>query len=153
MEKELKLFKDLFQPFPNISILHINNGARFIDAPIKEVVDFLDGNLEYIEFREEKSARIKATAREYEYIVLSDILSYCPNKDKILKLMYKALENSANIIVLEKKLNNNMDEVKQLLDERQLLDESSFVAINHIDLFEEYNLITAKKLHMWGSGL
>ncbi len=147
MEKELKLFKDLFQPFPNISVLHINNGAKFIDAPIKEVVDFLDGNLEYIEFMEEKSARIKATAREYEYIVLSDILSYCPNKDKVLKLMYKALENSANIIVLEKKSNNNMDEIKQLLDE------SSFVAINHIELFEEYNLITAKKLHMWGSGL
>ncbi len=147
MEKELKLFKDLFQPFPNISILHINNGAKFIDAPIKEVVDFLDGNLEYIEFMEENSARIKATAREYEYIVLSDILSYCPNRDKVLKLMYKALENSANIIVLEKKSNKNMDEIKQLLDE------SSFVAINHIDLFEEYNLITAKKLHMWGSGL
>jgi ubiquinone/menaquinone biosynthesis C-methylase UbiE len=147
LEKELKLFKDLFQPFPNISILHINNGAKFIDAPIKEVVDFLDGNLEYIEFMEENSARIKATAREYEYIVLSDILSYCPNRDKVLKLMYKALENSANIIVLEKKSNKNMDEIKQLLDE------SSFVAINHIDLFEEYNLITAKKLHMWGSGL
>jgi ubiquinone/menaquinone biosynthesis C-methylase UbiE len=146
LEKELKLFKDLFQPFPNISILHINNGAKFIDAPIKEVVDFLDGNLEYIEFMEENSARIKATAREYEYIVLSDILSYCPNRDKVLKLMYKALENSANIIVLEKKSNKNMDEIKQLLDE------SSFVAINHIDLFEEYNLITAKKLHMWGSG-
>lgn len=40
-----------------------------------------------------------------------------------------------------------MDEIKQLLDK------TSFVAINDIELFDEYNLITAKKLHMWGSGL
>ncbi|XPV68278.1 MAG: hypothetical protein ACNI25_13315 [Halarcobacter sp.] len=147
MQKQLELFKDLFQPFPNLAVLHINKEVEFINSTIKEVVDSLEGNLEYKEFKDETSAKIRATAREYEYIVLSDILSYCPNKDKILKLMYKALENSANIIVLEKKSNNNMDEVKQLLDK------SSFVAINHIELFDEYNLITAKKLHMWGSGL
>lgn len=147
MQKELSLFKELFQEFANISILHINNELEFIKPTIKEVVDSLDGNLEYINFVDEKSARIRATAREYEYIILSDILSFCPNRDKILKLMYKALENSANIIILEKKSNNNLDEVKQLLDK------SNFVAINNIDLFEDYNLITAKKLHMWGSGL
>lgn len=147
MQKQLNLFKELFQPFPNISVLHINKEVDFINSTIEDVVKSLDGNLEYKNFIDEKSARIRATAREYEYIILSDILSYCPNKDRVLKLMYKALENSANIIILEKKINNNMDEVKQLLDE------SSFVAINHIELFDDYNLITAKKLHMWGSGL
>ncbi len=90
---------------------------------------------------------LNQSARDFEYIILSDILSYCPNKDKIVKIMYKALENSANIIILEKRSNKNLDEIKELLDK------TSFVAINHIDLFEEYNLITAKKLHMWGSGL
>lgn len=38
-------------------------------------------------------------------------------------------------------------------DVKVLLDKSSCVAINHIDLFEEYVIITAKKLHMWDSGL
>ena len=147
MIKELNLFKDLFQPFPNISILHINNGIDFLNPVIEEVVNTYEGNLKYIKFIDEKSARIKSSARDFEYIILSDILSYCPNKDKIIKLHYKALENSANIIVLEKKLNNNLEEIKELLDK------SSFVAINNIDLFEEYHLITAKKLHMWGSGL
>jgi len=147
LEKELRLFKELFQPFANISILHINKGVEFINQTINEVVVSLDGKIDYIEFKDESSSKIKATAREYEYIVLSDILSSCPNRDKILKLMYKALENSANIIILEKKANNNMDEIKQLLDK------TSFVAINDIELFDEYNLITAKKLHMWGSGL
>lgn len=147
MQKELNLFKELFQEFPNIAILHINNGIDFLNPILKEVVERLEGKLEYIDFIDEKSARLKSSARDFEYIILSDILSYCPNKDKIVKIMYKALENSANIIILEKKSNQNLDEIKELLDK------TSFVAINHIDLFEEYNLITAKKLHMWGSGL
>lgn len=147
MQKELNLFKDLFQEFPNIAILHVNNKIEFLNPVIEEVVNSLEGNLKFIEFINEDSAKLRASAREFEYVILSDILSYCPNKDKIVKIMYRALENSANIIILEKKSNNNLEEVKQLLDI------SSFVAINNIDLFEEYHLITAKKLHMWGSGL
>lgn len=147
MEKALSHFKDLFQPFENISILHIDNGIDFLNPVIKEVAQSLNGKVEYIPFENEASARLKGTARDYEYIVLSDILSHCPNQDKILKIIYKALENSANIIILEKISHDNVDEIKELLDK------TSFVAINDIDLFEEYVIITAKKLHMWGSGL
>ncbi len=147
MQKELNLFKGLFQPFQNISILHINNGLEFLNPVIEEVVKGLEGDINFINFIDESSAKLKASAREFEYIILSDILSYCPNRDKVIKVMYKALENSANIIILEKKSNDNLEEIKTLLDK------TSFVAINDIDLFEDYNLITAKKLHMWGSGL
>ena len=147
MQNELNLFKDLFQPFPNISILHINNRIDFLNPIIEEIVNSLEGNLNLIRFIDESSTRIRASAREFEYIILSDILSFCPNKEKVIKIMYKALENSANIIILEKKSNNNLEEIKELLDT------ASFVAINNIDLFEDYHLITAKKLHMWGSGL
>lgn len=147
MQKELNLFKGLFQDVINISILHINNRIDFLNPTIEEVVKVNEGKLDYKDFEDEKNARLKASARDYEYIILSDILEYCPNRDKIIKIMYKALENSANIIILEKKSNNNLEEIKQLLDK------TSFVAINNIDLFEDYHLITAKKLHMWGSGL
>jgi tRNA U38,U39,U40 pseudouridine synthase TruA len=147
MQKELRLFKELFQPFVNLAVLHINHKIDFLNPVIKEVVESLEGKLDFKSFETQKDAKLSASAREYEYIVLSDILSYCPNKDKILKLMYKALENSANIIILEHKQHNNLDEIKALLNQ------TSFVAINHIELFEEYHLITAKKLHMWGSGL
>ena len=147
MKNELNLFKGLFQNFENISILHINNGLDFLSPVLKEVAEEYNGTVHYKKFEDENSARLRSTARDYEYIILSDILSQCPNKDKIIKIMYKALENSANIIILEKKSNNNLVEVKNLLDD------TSFVAINNIDLFEDYELITAKKLHMWGSGL
>lgn len=147
MQKELNLFRGLFQEFTNISILHINNNLSFINPTIEDIASSLEGKVEYKEFTDENSTRLRASAREYEYIILSDILLYCPNKDKILKLMYRALENSANLIILEKKTNENLEEIKELLDK------TSFVAINNIELFEEYNLITAKKMHMWGNGL
>ncbi|WP_419770814.1 MAG: hypothetical protein ACNI3C_03245 [Candidatus Marinarcus sp.] len=148
MEKELNLFKEFFQPFENIAILHINNGLDFITPTLDDVAQTYHGTVNTIAFKEEKDARLNAVAREYEYIVLSNILTACKHKDKILQLMYKALENSANIIILEKKSNHNEDEIKSLLDK------ASFVAINTTsDLFEEYHCITAKKLHMWGSGL
>ena len=147
MQKALKLFKELFQPFENIAILHINNKLDFLTPVIDDVASSLHGEVQTIPFETQNSARLKGHAREFEYIILSDILSHCPNADKIIQIMYKALENSANIIILEKKSNDNLDEIKELLDK------TSFVAINHIDLFKEYNLITAKKLHMWGSGL
>ena len=147
MQKELSLFKDLFQPFENIALLHINNKVDFLSPILQEVATTFNGSCEEKVFTNESSARLRGHARDYEYIILSDILSHCENRDKVIKMMYHALENSANIIILEKISHNNVAEIKELLDK------TSFVAINHINLFEEYVIITAKKLHMWGSGL
>lgn len=147
MQKELELFKGLFQPFYNISILHIKNQVNFISPSLEEIASSNEGKVTSIDFTSEASPSLRLSAREYEYIVLSDILFSSSNKEKILKTIYRALENSAEIIILEKKENNNLDEIKELLDH------TSFIAINNIDLFKDYNLITAKKLHMWGAGL
>lgn len=147
MQKELSLFKELFTPTPNISILHVDNSLDLVNTTLEEIRKENEGSIKYINFIDEPSARLRATAREYEYIILGDILSYCPNKDKILKLMYKAIENSGNIIILEKKSNNNQEEILTLLDDL------GFMASNNIDLFEEYHLFTAKKMHHWGNGL
>ena len=147
MSKELSLFKELFADYPNIAILHINNSLNLINDALEEVRSVNDGNIKYIEFEKESDARLRATAREYEYVVLGDILSHCPNKDKILKLIYQAIENSGNIIILEKKSHENKDEILDLLDEL------GFMASNTIELFEEYYIFTAKKMHHWGNGL
>jgi hypothetical protein len=75
------------------------------------------------------------------------LLNYCPNKEAILKLVYKSIENSGNIIILEKKSNDNKYE---LLD---LLEQTGFQAPNNIELFDGFNLLTAKKMHHWDNGL
>ena len=147
MLQKLNLFKELFSPYINISILHIDNSLGLIDSALEEVRTQNEGNIKYISFIDEDSAKLKATAREFEYIVLGDILSFCKNQETILKLMYKALENSGNIIILEKISNDNKYE---LLD---LLENICFQAPNCIELFDDVYIFTAKKMHHWDNGL
>ena len=147
MQQKLNLFKELFSSYTNISILHIDNSLNLIDSALEEVRTQNEGNIKYISFIDEDSAKLKATAREFEYIVLGDILSFCKNQETILKLMYKALENSGNIIILEKISNDNRYE---LLD---LLENIGFQAPNCIELFDDVYIFTAKKMHHWDNGL
>ena len=147
MQQKLNLFKELFSPYTNISILHINNSLDLVDSTLEEIRAQNEGNIKYISFVDEESAKLKATAREFEYIVLGDILSFCKNQETILKLMYKALENSGNIIILEKISNDNRCE---LLD---LLENIGFQAPNCIELFDDVYIFTAKKMHHWDNGL
>ncbi len=147
MQQKLNLFKELFSSYTNISILHIDNSLGLVDSVLEEVKTQNEGNIKYIPFIDEDSAKLKATAREFEYIVLGDILSFCKNQSMILKLMYKALENSGNIIILEKISNDNRYE---LLD---LLENVGFQAPNCIELFDDVYIFTAKKMHHWDNGL
>ena len=147
MQQKLNLFKELFSSYTNISILHINNSLDLVDSALEEIRAQNEGNIKYISFVNEESAKLKATAREFEYIVLGDILSFCKNQETILKLMYKALENSGNIIILEKISNDNRYE---LLD---LLENIGFQAPNCIELFDDVYIFTAKKMHHWDNGL
>lgn len=147
MDDKLRLFKELFSPYINISILHIDNSLGLVNNALEEVREKNEGNIKYIPFVDESSATLRATAREFEYIVLSDILSLCKNQEKILKIMYKALENSGNIIILENIANDNRYE---LLD---LLENIGFQAPNCIELFDKHYIFTAKKMHHWDNGL
>lgn len=147
MEKKLSLFKELFADYINIAILHIDNSLGLVDTALEDVRKKNEGNIKYIPFINESSAKLRATAREYEYVVLGNILTSCTNQEQILKLMYKAIENSGNIIILEKIENNNRYE---LLD---LLESIGFQAPNCIELFDDTYIFTAKKMHHWDNGL
>jgi hypothetical protein len=147
MQKGLELFSSLFDESPNLTVLHVNNNIDFLNPVIEDVVNNCEGKLDFKEFEGEPSLRLRAKARDYEYIILGDILDSCENKITLLQMYYKALENSANIIVLSKKSNNSTQEIKDLLDK------TYFQAINDIDIFDDYIIVTGKKMHMWGNGL
>ena len=147
MKEKLNLFKELFSDYTNIAILHIDNSLGLVDSALEEIRAQNEGNIKYISFVDEESAKLKATAREFEYIVLGDILSFCKNQETILKLMYKALENSGNIIILEKISNDNRYELLELLEN------VGFQAPNCIELFDDIYIFTAKKMHHWDNGL
>ena len=147
MENKLSLFKELFADYTNIAILHIDNSLELIDLALEEIRVQNEGNIKYIPFIDESSAKLRATAREYEYVVLGNILSYCNDQEMILKLMYKAIENSGNIIILEKISNDNKYEILDLLEN------IGFQAPNCIELFDDIYIFTAKKMHHWDNGL
>ena len=147
MEQKLSLFKELFAEYINIAILHIDNSLDLVDSALEEVREKNAGNIKYIPFVDESSAQLRATAREYEYVVLGNILTQCSDNEKILKIMYKALENSGNIIILEKIDNDNRYETLELLEN------IGFQAANCIELFDDTYIYTAKKMHHWDNGL
>ncbi|MGE0051866.1 MAG: hypothetical protein AB7S49_10095 [Arcobacter sp.] len=147
MQEKLNLFKELFSDYTNIAILHIDNSLGLVDSTLEEIKEKNQGQIKYIPFLDDSSAKLKATAREFEYVILGDILSYCKNQEEILKLMYKALENSGNIIILEKISNDNRYEILDLLEN------IGFQAPNCIDLFDDVYIFTAKKMHHWDNGL
>ncbi len=147
MKEKLNLFKELFSDYTNIAILHIDNSLGLVDSTLEEIKEKNQGQIKYIPFLDDSSAKLKATAREFEYVILGDILSYCKNQEEILKLMYKALENSGNIIILEKISNDNRYEILDLLEN------VGFQAPNCIELFDDIYIFTAKKMHHWDNGL
>ncbi|MBL3519679.1 hypothetical protein H0A43_04285 [Arcobacter lanthieri] len=146
MQKRLELFKGLFSDYTNISILHIDKNLDLVNSTLEEISEKNQGKIKYIPFKDENSAKL-TTARAYEYIVLSNILSFCGNQEEILKSHYKALENSGNIIILEKISNDNKYEILDLLEN------IGFQAPNTIELFDDILIFTAKKMHHWGYGL
>jgi hypothetical protein len=147
-EKDLALFKTIFQDSPNLAVLHLDNGMQFIYKIIDELVKKNEGTLNYQNFKDDGGcSRFKSKTRDYEYAILSDVLQHCPYKEKVLKLVYHSLENSSQIVIISNKKEIELNQIKELLDI------SNFLAINDIDLFEDYYIVVAKKMHMWDAGL
>ncbi|MBV5335240.1 MAG: hypothetical protein JZU49_05485 [Sulfuricurvum sp.] len=91
---------------------------------------------------------IRSATRDYETIILQDVLHLHSFPLKLLQLVYRSLENSAEVIIVQKWGVMETSEVEALLEK------SEFRAANTIrDLIEGYDVIVAKKMHMWGNGL
>ena len=89
---------------------------------------------------------IKINGRDFEYIILQGVLSYCENRAFFLKRIYKLLENSAFLIIIEK----DYFLKPELFD---ILEQNNYLASNDIDIFKDHLLIISKKMHMWSNNL
>lgn len=91
---------------------------------------------------------IRSATRDYETIILQDVLHLHTFPLKLLQLVYRSLENSAEVIIIQ---SNGAIETSEI---EALLEKAEFRAANTIsDLIEGYDVIVAKKMHMWGNGL
>ncbi|MCK4973613.1 MAG: hypothetical protein KAR81_00035 [Sulfurimonas sp.] len=114
------------------------------------MMDRVDGELNTAFYNKDNLALnqpFRARSRDHDIVVLKDVFSQHENQDMLLKISYLTLANTANIIILEKKGLLNIEQMKEKLEEFE------FRAANDIDIVDGYDLVMAKKMHMWGNGL
>jgi len=86
--------------------------------------------------------------RDYAAVIVQDVLHLHESPQKFLQLIYRTLLNASEIIIVQKNGSMRITEVEEMLDQVE------FRAINTIvDLIDGYDVIVAKKMHMWGNGL
>lgn len=158
-------FCDLFQTSPQMKILVATSHS---DSLIEEICTYLEPfnatvdlslypgeHLEYssavigkVDTIKDFNSPIRSATRDYETIILQDVLHLHGLPLKLLQLVYRSLENSAEVIIVQKCGAMETSEVEALLEK------SEFRAANTIrDLIAGYDVIVAKKMHMWGNGL
>ncbi len=160
----LEQFRKLFNPLPGNHYLYVTTEADDIAFLFDEMMQGVGGkfnlaiysksslyaeklssaNIQYIQDFKEP---FRALPRDHDIVVIKDILHAHQNQKMILKLAYTTLANTANIIIMEKKGVMDIEALKAMLEEHE------FRAPNEIDIIEGYDLVMAKKMHMWGNGL
>ena len=105
---------------------------------------FPDANIQYIK---SFTQPFRALPRTNDIVIFKDVFHQHENQEGILKIAYTCLANAAEIIIMQKK--STMDIQATL----EILEEFEFRSQNYIDVLPEYDLVMAKKLHMWGNGL
>lgn len=154
--------KELFNPLPGNRYLEVTTHIDAISSLLSSLMEEVEGKLNIalygddVDTQEIKAniSRIedfktlpRAMPREHDMVVLKDIYALHEDKDALLSLSYRTLANAAHIIILEKK---GVIDTKELM---QRLEEFEFRAANEIDVVDGYDLVMAKKMHMWGNGL
>ncbi len=146
----LEQFSQLFTPLPGNHYLEVCTKEDEVTKFLSSIMNKVDGELSVILYDEDNlkfSEPFRARPREHDTVIFKDVFSKHENKKMILKLSYLTLANAANVIILEKKGNLDLEETKSLLQEME------FRSANEIDIIEGYDLVVAKKMHMWGNGL
>jgi predicted nicotinamide N-methyase len=160
----MKQFLELFNPYPGNHYMQVTTSLDDTTQALYELMKSVDGEFSLVLYEDEKEyaskfedAKIKsikslnevfrALPRSNDIIILKDIFFKHQNKEMILKTSYTSLANTADIIIMEKKGLLDISLLKQMLEEFE------FRAPNEIDVVDGYDLVMAKKMHMWGNGL
>ena len=162
---DLEQFLELFNPYPGNHYLQITTKADETTTAFYNMMHEVDGELSLVVYDEDEidlendfpNAKIqhiknfkqpfRALPRTHDIVVFKDVFHLHENKKGILKIAYSTLANAAHIIIMQKKGTMDIEAMKEMLEEFE------FRSSNEIDVLPEYDLVMAKKLHMWGNGL
>jgi Icc-related predicted phosphoesterase len=137
------MISPLFTLIPNhpgifISILEDEN-FDCVDK-LKEYTDSIKATLHVNEFEFEQKNYTKH-AVQYDFVFICADINKQNDILEIANKIYRVLKNAGHTFVLSKK------ETTYTLSE--IFEESNFVAVNTISLDDEYDVISAKKMHGW----
>jgi len=162
---DLEQFKKLFNPLPGSRFLYVTTALDEIALLFEKMMHDVDGKLNLaiysqtalqadpkpldanIHYVKDFKTPFRALPRDHDIVVIKDVFCAHENRKTILKLAYLTLANAANIIIIEKKGVMDIEAAKAMLEEYE------FRAPNEIEIIDGYDLVTAKKMHMWGNGL
>lgn len=161
-QNSLNQFKELIKFLPQLRMLYVGHYdesmVKFISKQLESVNGHLDATIYENESKLYEADNIKyrvldtlkkpfrSASREYEQLVVFDIFHLIENKDRFLQSIFRALENSGEVALISPK-ESDIHVIKEMMQD------NGFVAINDIDIFEDYYLISAKKMHGWSHGL
>jgi predicted nicotinamide N-methyase len=155
--------KELINPLPGYTILHVSLHVDEITLTLNSMLEKVGGRLNFALYNSSDVAlpdgnvRIqkmdtfdelfRALPRDNDIVIIHDVLSHHSQKDRMLKNAYMTLANAGQIVIIEKKGVMDIQQIKEHLEAHE------FRAANEIELLEGYDLVVAKKMHMWGNGL
>jgi len=162
---DLKQFLELFNPLPGNHYLQVTPSPDDTTSALFELLKSVDGELRLAIYDEERAeysqkyptAKIqyiesfkqpfRAIPRDNDIVIFKDFFHLHKNPKLVLKIAYTSLANTADIIIMQKRGTMDIEYINSLLEEFE------FRASNSIDVLPEYDLVMAKKMHMWGNGL
>jgi hypothetical protein len=128
--------------------LEPHNGTMDVSLYPGEHADFSSAQIGKIDVIKDYSSPLRHSSRDYEAVIIHDIFHLHEMPFKLLQLIYRSMENSAELIVLQSKGTAVAQNIETLLENAE------FRTPNTIDdLVEGNDVIVAKKMHMWGNGL
>ncbi len=162
---DLTQFLELFNPYPGNHYLQITTEVDETTDALYQLMQKIDGEFSLALYPKEDidlskqypDAKLqyihnlknpfRALPRTHDIVIFKDIFHLHENQKGILKIAYTSLANAGDIIIMQKKGTMDIDAVLNILEEYE------FRSQNYIDVLPEYDLVMAKKLHMWGNGL
>lgn len=164
--EDLKQFRELFNPLPGNHYIQILREVDETTDILYDLMKSIDGELRIVVYENDDistikekypdakiqainslSSPFKALPRDNDTVIFKDIFHLHKNQALLLKISYTTLANTANVIIMQEKATMNIESMIEMLGEYE------FRSANYIDIDPKYDLVVAKKLHMWGNGL
>lgn len=164
MQQDFRQFLELMHPQPGYKILEATSHADALTRLLADLIEPYRGRLslalypgEHAPIEASETVKphavdtyklpFRALPRDNDIVILSDVLQHHAFPERLLQVVYRTLANAGEVIIVSKAGSVDVD------GQLGLLDACEFRAANRIELLEGYEVVMAKKMHMWGNGL